>query len=197
MIAMCAIAGGANAQTVNGPTATVNFTGMDKAGATVSMVRKAENGITSEMKLTGTGKGTIDIGVSGASTYTLNLFAGGSKVYTGAVRGGPAPIEWEPNAGEFPVYTATLSAEEDWVWLVVGAIIYLANCYTDTETCINGVCTTTSGWDCGGNGITVQVGGQQYANVTRMELVSTGNSSGAATSRTFTATGGARITSAR
>ena len=199
---MCALAGGAFAQTVNGNKATGRFSGMGTAGATVTIAPNSGG----SYKLVGKNANSFEIH---ADLSALRPTKTRLKLYSGTtlVRDipGPAPTDLIDYGTDRLVYSSVLSAEEEWIWPAIAIGAFLLSCVdyenTTTTSTTNGVTTTTNtstwGWDCDFPGIVV-VDGQQYANISRVVLESTSNGSlPPATSLTFSAAGGARITSLR
>lgn len=120
----------------------------------------------------------------------------------------PGPTQGDYEYVTELAHSTELRPEEDWIWIAVGVGLFLADCIdytggTTTTTTSGGTTTTTTtsgqwSWDCGGGGITVNVDGTSYANITGLRIVSTisGPSTGVS-SLNVAASGGARIISLR
>lgn len=206
MGSMALMAGISSAQTVPGGRANAKFTGLDKAGSSVVISSKAGSTSLGATTLTGNGHGgtdiSFDLSALAPTKQTLKLYSGNLMIREMPYHGPSAP-GLEMTASFIPIQGATLSSEEeDWVWVLVAVIVLWCvetEQTTTTTTDPNGNVTTTVteslAWDCD-NAIVVNVGGTNYANVSRVEVVAeTGTVLPTVTSTSFRAAGGARITS--
>ncbi|MBL0045377.1 MAG: hypothetical protein IPP33_13595 [Flavobacteriales bacterium] len=202
---------GAQAQTVNGGKAEANFSGLNIANASISITPKAGVKDLGTMSFTGDGVGGTKINFDftrlAPTKQTLKLYSGRIVVREMPISNGPSAPELDLSVKYVPVHEATISnADDDWWYLVIAAIVawcVTTNSSTTTNYDANGNVTGSSttesaSWDCGGGGITVNINGQSFANISRMDVVA--ESAGAlppVSSTTFVAAGGARITSLR
>jgi hypothetical protein len=200
ILALWGICGAANAQTVQSNSATATFSGLEAAGATVTI--QPNTGGT--YQLIGSGRNTFALHANVAPRKPMRSTL---KLYRGQVLvrdiPGPSPIDYE-FVEEMVLrkeFTDT-GVEEEWVWPAIMVGMFLANCVTYSETTTTnseGQSQTTSsfGWDCGGNGM-VTVDGNNYDGITSVTLETVASGQLAQPSAlTFSASGGGRIISVR
>lgn len=196
-------------QTVPGGKANAKFTGLDKAGASVVIKSKAGSMDLGVMSLTGNGRGGTDISFDltalSPKKQTLKLYSGTTLIREMPYRGPSAP-DLEMISSFLPIEGATLvSEDEDWLWVLAGAIILwcvetehtVTTTYDANGNVTGSVETESLNWDCD-MGMVVNTGGGQYGNVTRVEVVAeTDKKLPPVSATSFSAIGGARITTVR
>lgn len=204
------IAVSAQSQSVPRGSADAQFTGLAQANASISITPKAGSTDLGVMSFTGNGQGGTNINFDfsrlAPSKQTLRLYSGQMMIRELPIPNGPAGPELDISYNDKPVHEATLSnGDDDWWWVVI-AVVVMWCVHTESSTTTNydasgnvtGSSTTEStSWDCSG-GISVNVNGQVFQNVTRMDVIAeTSTVLPPVSSTTFAAAGGSRITSLR